>query len=327
MGWLGELRYDPTPFLLESASVPLQYFVGRDLLGERSGPVEALWSDSGARRILARQRPDGRWEYPGGGTRRIRKREDYDQLETYRQLGLLVEKFGFSRKHPALRGAAEFMFSHQTGEGDFRGIYGRQYTPNYTAATMELLIKAGYEDDSRIEKGFRWLLSMRQEDGGWAVPSRTATRSVAWTRTMRLVPFQPDRSRPFSHLITGVVLRAFAAHKRRRESNEAKVAGELLAGRFFESDRYPDRRAPEFWKKVSFPFWFTDIVSALDSLSLLGLSPRRPDVRRALDWLKVHQERDGSFSLKLLRTAGEDLDRWVCLAVCRVVRRFYLAEA
>jgi hypothetical protein len=36
-----------------------------------------------------------------------------------------------------------------------------QYTPNYSAAIMELLIKAGYSTDVRTEKGFQWLLSIR----------------------------------------------------------------------------------------------------------------------------------------------------------------------
>ena len=47
-----------------------------------------------------------------------------------------------------LEKAAEFLFQRQTTEGDFRGIYGTQYSPNYSAAIMELLIKSGYSDDS-----------------------------------------------------------------------------------------------------------------------------------------------------------------------------------
>lgn len=38
---------------------------------------------------------------------------------------------------------------------------------------MELQIKAGYTDEPRIEKGFKGLLSVRQDDGGWANPLRT----------------------------------------------------------------------------------------------------------------------------------------------------------
>jgi hypothetical protein len=69
-----------------------------------------------------------------------------------------------TRAHPAVQRAAECLFSFQTDEGDFRGIYGTQYTPHYTAGIMELLIKAGYANDERIARGFAWLLSMRQRD-------------------------------------------------------------------------------------------------------------------------------------------------------------------
>ena len=96
------------------------------------------------RRAVARQQPDGRWKYPGGNPD-IRSRAAYDQLETFRQLGVLVCKFGLDRQHPAVAAAARFLSSCQTEAGDYRGIYGRQYTPNYSAAITELLIRAGYE--------------------------------------------------------------------------------------------------------------------------------------------------------------------------------------
>jgi hypothetical protein len=67
---------------------------------------------------------------------------DNHQLETYRIVGELVEKFGMTRDHSAIRQAAAYLFSHQTNEGDFRGISGTQHSPNCSAAIMGLLIKA-----------------------------------------------------------------------------------------------------------------------------------------------------------------------------------------
>ena len=92
--------------------------------------------------IVAPPDGNGAWQYPGGGIAGHRASEDYDQLETFRNLGILVEKYGFDRRHPAIQAAAEYLFSKQTTEGDLRGIYGNQYSPNYSAAMMELLIKA-----------------------------------------------------------------------------------------------------------------------------------------------------------------------------------------
>jgi hypothetical protein len=323
----GKLNHlsDPLQFLLSSDCAPVDYFTKRDLLGEKTGPVQTLWTDVEIKRILARQRPDGHWQYPGGGDSGIRSSEDYNQLETYRQLGVVVEKFGLDRAHPGLRRAAEFLFAHQTAEGDFRGIYGRQYTPNYSAGMMELLVKAGYCNDRRIERGFRWLLSTRQADGGWVIPLRTAPRASHKTTTqvMHSGLIHPDPSRPSSHLATGVVLRAFAAHDVYRRSEEARAAGRLLSRRFFRSDAYIDRKAPEFWGKVSFPFWFTDVVSALDSLSLLGFRAADEGINGALDWLQERQADDGSFRMTLLRDRDRKLRYWISLAICRIFKRFY----
>ena len=134
--------------------------------------VTDLWELPQAKKLVARQNTDGSWRYPGGKSY-VRSRENYDQLETFRQVGILVEKFGMTANHPAIRGAADFLFSFQTDEGDFRGIYGNQYATTYVGAITEQLVKSGYAADPRIASAFQWLLDMRQRDGGWAIPFRT----------------------------------------------------------------------------------------------------------------------------------------------------------
>ena len=319
--WYKQLPYDPLPILLESGSVPVAYFARRDLLAEDPGPVRQLWELRDAQKILRRQMKNGRWRYPSPGTT-ARSVEDYDQIETYRQVGFLVEKYGFARKHPALRGAAEFLFSRQTKASDFRGIYGRQYTPNYSAAIMELLIKAGYGRDGRIRCGLRWLLSMRQADGGWAIPFRTAVSGKLDEAFMRAKPFELIRTKPFSHMVTGMVLRPFVAHPRYRRHRIAKQAASLLKSRLFKPDRYPDRRGREYWLKFTFPFVFTDLLTALDTLGRMGFSANDPDIARGLEWFRGAQKSDGSFDLKIRRGSDKRLPYWLGYAVHRALRRF-----
>ena len=78
--------------------------------------------------ILKRQQENGSWRYPGASRKKFTY-ANYDLLETYRNLRLLVEMYGMHRGHPALQGAAEYVFSCQTSEGDIRGIIGNQYMP------------------------------------------------------------------------------------------------------------------------------------------------------------------------------------------------------
>jgi len=317
------LRVDPTPMLVSSSNAAIAFFAKRDLLGVATGPASALWDVPEARRIVARQNADGSWRYPGGRSY-IRSRQNYDQLETFRKVGILVEEFGMTREHPAIERAAEFLFSFQTDEGDFRGIYGNQYATTYVGAITELLVKAGYAKDRRTAHAFRWLLSMRQNDGGWAIPLRTVGVPFSEFLDSRRHPdpIKPDPSEPSSHLVTGMVLRAFAADQRRVRSSQAQRAAELLATRLYMKDHYGDRGDASYWERVSFPFWFTDIVSALDTLSRLRLSAEHPHVRAAIERLAKVQRRDGTFDLRLVRGKERDLPYWICLSICRSLKRW-----
>ena len=115
---------------------------------------------------------DGSWRYPNLNASRSSV-QNYSLLETFRNLGILVEKYGLNKDHSSIKRAAEYLFSCQTDEGDFRGILGNQHMPYYSGVIMELLIKAGYGDNPSIDRGFKWLLSVRQNDDGWNIPMRT----------------------------------------------------------------------------------------------------------------------------------------------------------
>lgn len=318
--WRRDLRRDPVPPLLSSSYEPITFLTRRDLLGEDSGSIEVLWSLPDARHIVSKQLPDGSWKYHTPKPT-YREAENYRQLETYRQVRILVEKYGFNRASPALVKAAEFLFQFQTVEGDFRGIYGKQYTPNYSAGIMELLVKAGYADNPKVKRGFNWLLSMRQSDGGWAIPLRTKGIKLD-ASSMEEETVQPDRTRPCSQLATGCVLRAFSADPGLRHSPEARAAGAILASRLMGRDVYPDRGAPSYWTNFTFPFWFTDLLSALDSLTLLGFSLGDGRIAEGIAWLREHQGDDGLWRLRTLNTGGDkQVHLWISLAACRVLRR------
>ncbi len=317
--WLSVLKYDPIPTLLECPHPSVQYFTRRDLLDARVGGVEALWQLPQPVKLLDHQRQDGAWNYPGP----VRDYgENFSLLETFRSLGILIEKYGFDRRHPSIPPAADYLLAFQTAEGDIRGIFGTQLAPHYHSGMMELLCKAGYAQDERLVKGIEWLLACRQDDGGWAFPIRTAKVSYL-DAVKKSEPVKTDPSKVFSHMMTGIALRAFAAHPEYRKHSAAKKAGELLASRFFLADKYVDRRTPDYWEKVTFPFWFTDIVSALDSLSWLGFTPDHPDIHRALENIRSHQQRNGLFDYKTLK-GGNDPSQphWGCLAICRSIKRF-----
>ena len=313
------LRHDTLGALLGAQDQALAHMVRRDLLGQSPGPITQVWELTAVRRVLARQKPDGRWAY-SGGDHTIRSAASYDQLETYRQLGTLVHKFGLDHRHPAVGAAAQFLASFQTEAGDYRGIYGCQYTPNYSAAITEVLTTAGYGRSPQVRRSMRWLMSMRQDDGGWAVPTRTLDLPLKVMVTSAQT-FEPDRTRPSSHLITGIVLRALTAHPEYRAAQATHRAGDLLKSRLFTRDTYPDHAAPSYWLQFSYPFWWTDLLSALDSLTRAGYRADDPAIARALRWFVDKQHPDGLWNVGRNRPKGPYSDLWVAFAVCRMLTR------
>ena len=324
---ISELRYDPFLALTASGNEAVVYFARRDLLGEDPGTVEVVWGLPEVKRILRKQRGDGSWG-PQGPTDRYPPGHKA-LLETFKAFRTLVRMYQLTREHEAVAKAAEYLFGWQTPDGDFRGFIGDQYATYYTGETMAVLILCGYGDDPRIHKGFQWLLSMRQMDGGWTVPLITHRLDRAtWLRATAgpWETLEPDRSKPFSHNWTDMVLRAFAVHPEYRRSEEAFQAARLLKSRFFKPDAYTSYRDPGYW--VRFLFWWPNLVTSLDSLSRMGFSREDPDIGRAIEWFVEHQRPDGLWSTSY--KAGDvekdtpvtrERELWLGLDICRMLKR------
>jgi len=317
-----KLKFDPLSALLACGEPALSFFVRRDLLGEVVGPIEILWDLPEARRILKKQKLDGRWRYPGNPKAGI-PGQNYDLLETFRQLGVLVEQYGFNRAHPAIQRAAEYVFSCQTEEGDLRGILSNQYMPYYHGMILAQLIQAGFTNEPQVQRGLDWLLSMRQADGGWMVPVQGVH-----PRTPEMWQNAPVRSDPgwhSSHLATGMALRAFAVHPSAHSNPGARQAAEWLKGRFFKPDHYYDRQAPAYWLKFQYPFWWTNLLTALDSLGRMGYPADDVEIERGLAWFVENQAADGLWPTGYGSGGkAEGMRRWVGLAACRVMMVYEL---
>jgi len=291
--------------LLSSNNKAITYFARRDLLEEKVEPINAVWSLPEVQKIFDKQQADGSWKHTSKETVTFPKHH-YALVETWKAYRLLVEHYEVNREHEGSRRAAEFLFSCQTGQGDFRGMIANQYATYFTGAILAVLVKAGYADDSRVEKAFDWLLSMRQNDGGWTIPILTHKLDrQTWINitSSYFEPLEPDRSKPFSHNWTDMVLRAFAVHPKYRRCKEAHKAAELLKSSFFKPGSYPSYQDAGYW--VRFCFWWPNLVTSLDSLSLMGYSKSDPDIKRGVDWLVENQAEDGLWNLNYADDAKE----------------------
>ncbi|MBD3187529.1 hypothetical protein GF325_11910 [Candidatus Bathyarchaeota archaeon] len=333
--WAGRFNHDPVEPLLSSGLEDLVYFTKRDLLGKQVSPIKHVWELPAAKNIVRKQQEDGSWKptrkRPASGV-------NYRLIETWRKTRVLVEQFQFTKVHPTMRAAAEYILSCQTSEGDIRGILANQYAPYYTGAILYLLIKAGYASDPRIEMGIEWLLHMRQDDGGWLIGSpgiqtrndlRRAEINKLTSSKDRETITAFDRTMPFSAAGTGMVLRAFSVHPRWHKAPETHQAATLLKSKLFKRDNWRPYQHPDNWLRFQFPFWWTNLVSALDSLSLIGIPASDPSIKEAFDWLVGHQQEDGTWKLSYSRVhANRENSKtrlqayWVSLSICRIFKRF-----
>jgi len=316
-------------FLLARGNLPILYWLKKDIL---EVPIDREFKNlqkfASRIRILKNQKPNGGWckrKYEG----HPRWEKSYYIVDTLKNM-FKLHNFGCTLKDEGIKKAIKFVFSTQSRAGDFRGAYLNEYAPTYHALSLEILCLLGHDKDEKIQKGFRWISNNRQDDGGWVIPYRTIDQEQLKNRynyeaQLKLEPINPDKSRPFSHLVTGMVLRALAASPTWSKSKEARKAGELLLSRFFKPDKYNDRWLPSFWEELTYPFWATDILGSLDSLSKIGFPVENENLQKGLNWMLKKQNKQGYWETGNQKSSIED-HLWVTFAVLRVLKRFGLLE-
>jgi hypothetical protein len=324
--WQKQLRHDAIPALMAAENQAIPYFTRHVLLGEKVEPVHTVWELPQAHKILKKQQEDGSWTR-SGKNKDIYPPNHYALVETLKNIRILVEEYAFTKHHPAIVKATEFLFTFQTKDGDIRGFIGNQYAPYYTGYLLSLLIMAGYKDDERIEKGLNWLLSMRQIDGGWTIPMLTHKLDKATQNKITgefAEPLQPDRTQPFSHNWTDMALRAMVVHPVYRKFQGVVAAGRLLKSSLFKPDNYGSYHDSAYWTR--FTFWWPNLLTALESLRPLRFPSTDPDVKKALDWFIENQQPDGLWKIeqdKEIKDSQKEEQLWLSLRICRMLKKYW----
>lgn len=323
-GWRARLGRDPVPILLREGSPALVGRVRRDLIDdeEAPGPDEVVTYPE-VKAFLRKQEKNG--AFPAKPPEKTLGPAKFARaVAIVRALERLAD-FGLGKGHPSVSAAAELLMDAQEDSGGFSDLAvgetpdakPKMVAVHFQGWALAALCRTGYDADARVERGFRFLLANRQADGGWA-----------W-RGVRT----DSAARPSSHLVTGMALRAFAASPTRRTSREARRAAELLATRFLQPDRYPDRKASSFWEQLAEPRFYTDVLDALDGVTAVGLGKENSGVRTAEAYVRGRQNPDGLWypgapvkgepGAKAPPVAPKDRDpaRWLTVRVLIVLRR------
>jgi hypothetical protein len=98
-------------------------------------------------------------------------------------------------------------------------------------------------------------------------------------------------------------------------------AGMLLADRIFTRDKYPDRVGVEYWTKFTFPYHWTDILSTIDTLTLLGIN-NHPRINEIMYWFEKHKQDSGTYDVSVMAGAKyKDVKYWITLQYLTVLKR------
>jgi hypothetical protein len=141
---------------------------------------------------------------------------------------------GFKGDHKVISKAVNYIFSKQEPDGSwpipsikrgpFEEIRGYDMIPLQVATPLEGLAACGYSTDKRAEKAYEWLMDKRLDDGAW--PTGIASGVYGRVAGYRHIP----HSRWGCRSSTIAVLNCLSYHPRRRTSNEAKRALDLILG-------------------------------------------------------------------------------------------------
>ncbi len=314
-------------FLLERGSLPVLYWLKRDILDvpyERE--IRNLKKYAARVRILESQRPDGSWcdKLIENSPAAARARAIADTLKNLYKL----YDFGCTLDDEEIRKAIVFIFTTQSKQGDFRSVHSDECAPAFHALSLEILCRYGLDEDRRVQRGFRWIAKSLAEAEDW-FPSRNKASNGSR-------PLRPSRSREaqslrrsqrvFFQFIAGFFVRALAESSVWKKSRTARQAGEVILERFPRNEKSPRQEKPSCWVDITYPFWTNGTLSSLDSLSKLGFDPKDERIRKALGWLMNKQNASGFWESEGAVASPED-HLWVTVSVLRILKRFGIIHA
>jgi prenyltransferase beta subunit len=224
MTWIPLLLTDPSPCL--------RYLVLTELLkmSNNEEEVKELYqlreSDPYVKELSRLQKTNGAWDSLG-----INQFSSNDNLQLTSMALQRLGYFGFDYSNDIVQRAANFLFSKQQEDGSWPmpgkkqlidEEIGYQMMPIQTAIPLLGLVMCGYSTDKRVENGFDWLMKQRLEDGAWPVGLSAGNYGgIAGYRRLA-------HSRWGCRSNTTTVLSCLAYHPKRRNSNEAKRALDLI---------------------------------------------------------------------------------------------------
>ena len=187
------------------------------------------------------------------------------------------------------------------------------------------LLRLGYLDDPRVQKGIQWMTKYQRFDDGvqdlpkeWLYKSRTACFS-----------------KHSCHMGVVKALKALAEIPTNKRSSDVKntinqAVEYFLIHHIYKKSHDLSKTSKPGWLRLGFPLMYqTDILEILDILTQLGIKDER--MQDAIDIIVTKQGEQGRWILENtfngrfitnIETKGKP-SKWITLNAIRVLKKYY----
>jgi len=331
--WRSKLKADPTQWLLEEGNPSVRYFTLTDILerSERDPEVKEtrreIMKIGVVPKILSKQKNAGNWEAPENFYIRSKYKGTVWQL-------IILAELGADGKDQRIRKACEFIlensqdranggFSYlraETGGGWHNGVL-----PCLTGNMVWSLIRFGYLEDPRVQRGINWIATYQRFD------DRIEEAAKGWPYDKR----KGCWGKHSCHMGVVKALKALAeipVNKRSEDVNDTigKGVEYMLEHHIYKRSHDLSRVSKPSWLRFGFPLmWQTDVLEISGILTKLGLKEER--MQEAVDLVVSKQDDHGRWKLESTFNGRFQVNieqkgkpsKWITLNALRVLKRFY----
>ena len=331
--WKSLLKGDPTNWLLDEDNPSVRYLTLTEILDRKISDPDvqearaAIMVAGIVPEILSRQTKDGYWETQG-------KFYAAKYKGTVWQLLVLAE-LGADGNDERIKRACEFTMrqSQDPESGGFSPWHNTKtgggshalVIPCLTGNMVWSLIKLGYANDPRVQKGIDWIVKYQRFDDGAKVAAK------GWPYDKEVMCF----GRHVCHMGVVKALKALAEVPANNRSADIKKTIEkgteyLLQHHIYKRSHDLSRNSKPGWRRFGFPLMYqTDALEILGILTSLGYRDKR--MQEAIDLVISKQDEQGKWKLENTFNGRFQVDieqrnqpsKWITLNAVKVMKRLY----
>lgn len=323
---------DTINWLLEDDNPSVKYYTLVDLLGktfddeEVTTAKEQIMKTGAVPKILSKQEPGGYWGIQNDFYVRSKYKGTVWNL-------IILAELGSDGKEFSIKKTCEFIFkkSQDPTSGGFSyasitaggGAPGK-VLPCLTGNMIWSLIRLGYLDDPRVQKGIQWITKyQRFDDGEQNLPKD-------WPYKAHKACF----SKHSCHMGVVKTLKALAEIPGNKRNPDVKntinqALDYLLIHHIYKRSHDLSKKSKPGWLRLGFPLMYqTDILEILDILTRLGIKDER--MQDAMDIVVSKQDDQGRWILENtfngrfitnIETKGKP-SKWITLNAIRVLKKY-----